>query len=160
MMLEQKTVETLKMIYEKLKGEEVKWVLTGSTNLALQGLKIKPKDIDILTDKEDAFKINKLLKEYETEPVKLRKSNIFQSYFGKFKIKELNVEVMGNLRVKTGGKWTPSRGLEHRTTINFEGMYLPVLSLNEELKSYEKLGRKKDSIRIRKIKEALKRLGN
>jgi len=63
-MVEQKTVETLKVIYEKLKRQEVKWVLTGSTNLALQGLKIKPKDIDILTDKEDAFKINKLLKEY------------------------------------------------------------------------------------------------
>ncbi len=158
-MVEQKIVETLKMIYEKLKGQEVKWVLTGSTNLALQGLKIEPKDIDVLTDKDDALKINKLLKEYETEPVKLRKSNTFQSYFGKFKIKGLNVEVMGNLRVKTGGKWTPSRGLRHQTTINFEGMCLPVLSLKEELKSCKKLGRKKDSIRIQKIKEALKRLG-
>jgi len=155
-MVEQNIVETLKMIYEKLKGQEVKWVLTGSTNLALQGLKVKPKDIDILTDKEDSLKINELLKEYETEPVKLRKSNMFQSYLGKFKIKELNVEVMGNLRVKTRGKWTPSRGLGHQTTINFEGMRLPVLSLKEELKSYEKLGREKDFIRIQKIKEALK----
>jgi len=66
---------------------------------------------------------------------------------------------MGNLRVKTGGKWTPSRGLGNQTTFNFEGMCLPVLSLKEELKSYETLGRKKDSIRIQKIKEALKRLG-
>ena len=71
-MLSKKVISALKIIYKKLKKEKINWVLVGSINLALQGIKIRTKDIDILTDKKGAFKINKLFKEYEVEPVKLK----------------------------------------------------------------------------------------
>lgn len=60
-MINQKIIEALKIINQKLKNRRIKWVLVGSVSLALQGVKISPKDIDILTNKKDVFKINKLL---------------------------------------------------------------------------------------------------
>lgn len=151
-----KNIEALRIIYQKLKDQKIKWILVGSTSLALQGVRIRPKDIDILTEKAGAFKINRLLKEYETEPVELKESEMFQSYFGKFQIKEVTVEVMGNLKIKIGDKWTPSEELIPQRTLEINDMYLPVFSLETELKLYERLGRKKDSVRIQKIKETLK----
>jgi predicted nucleotidyltransferase len=155
--MEQRIIEVLKIVSQKLRGQKIRWVLVGSTSLALQGVRLKPEDIDILTDKEGAFEINKLLKEYETEPVRFKESDRFQSYLGRFKIKEVNVEVMGNLKIKIGNEWIPSERLVSRRTINIEGMGLPVFPLKKELELYEKLGRRKDHIRIQKVKEALKR---
>lgn len=157
-----KIIEALKVIYRKLKDKKVKWVLVGSLSLALQGVDIEPKDIDILTDKEGAFKINKLFKECEVKPVKFGRFKIggrelFKSYLGEFKIKGVKVEVMGNLKEKWGREWKSlHKRLISPKIIEFEGMKLPVSSLEEQLKSYSRLGRKKDSIRVQKIKEALK----
>jgi hypothetical protein len=141
----QKIKEAIKLIYNRLKDKKIKWVLVGSMSLALQGVKIKPKDIDILTDKEGAFRVNKLFKNYEVKPVefgrlKIGRRELFESYLGKFKIKGVKVEIMGNLKEK------------------LEGMELPVSSLKEQLKSYSRLGRKKDAIRVKKIKAALKNM--
>ncbi len=154
----QKFIEVLKIINRKFKNQKIKWVLTGSTNLALQGVRIKPKDVDILTDKKGAFKINKVLQEYEVKPVKFNCSKIFESYLGQFKINSLKVEVMGNLKEKLNNKWIfVSKRLVSPKTIEIKKMRIPLSDLEELLKAYEKLGRKKDSIRAQRIKEALER---
>jgi SAM-dependent methyltransferase len=160
-MTRQKIVAVLKIINRKLKNQKIKWVLVGSTSLALQGVKIKPKDIDILTDKEGAFRVNKLFKNYEVKPVefgrlKIGGKELFESYLGKFKIKGVKVEIMGNLKEKLGRKWIYlHKGLKSPKIIEFQGMRLPVSPLKEQLKSYSRLGRKKDFIRVKKIKKAL-----
>ncbi|MFH1774728.1 MAG: hypothetical protein ABH874_07215 [Methanobacteriota archaeon] len=157
-MINQKIIKALKIINQKLKDQKIKWVLVGSTSLALQGVKIKPKDIDILTNREGAYEVNKLLKEYEIKPIKFGKSNVFQSYLGEFRVNKIKVEVMGNLKEKIGGKWESlSPRLKSPKIIKIEGMNLPVSPLKEQLKSYKFRGRKKDSIRVQRIKEALKR---
>ena len=146
-MISKKLLIVLKIIHEKLKDKKLDWALIGSTNLALQGIKIKPKDIDILTDKKSAFEINKLLKEYEIEPVRLSNSKLFgPQYFGEFKIEDIKIEVIGKLKK------------ERLLTkiIKIDGMNLPAVSLEEELKAYEALGRKKDFNKIKKIEEFLK----
>jgi hypothetical protein len=159
-MIEKQFIKVLKIIYEKLKKEKINWVLVGSINLALQGIKIRTKDIDILTDKKGAFKINKLFKEYEVEPVKLKwwkvKDKKILEYFGKLKIKGINVEILANRKLGKEQKFL-KRELLFRKFIKFEGMKLPVAPLEEELKVYSQLGREKDLIRIKKIKEALKK---
>jgi predicted nucleotidyltransferase len=161
-MTRQKIVAVLKIINRKLKNQKIKWVLVGSTSLALQGVKIKPKDIDILTDKEGAFRVNKLFKNYEVKPVefgrlKIGGKELFESYLGKFKIKGVKVEVMGNLKEKLGRKWIYlDKRLKSPKIVKIEGMKLPVSPLQEQLKSYEKLNRKKDLIRVKRIKKVLK----
>jgi len=159
--MEYKIIKVLKIIYRKLKNRKIKWVLVGSTSLALQGVKIRPKDIDILTDKEGAFKINESFKKYEFKPVefgclKIGGRELFKSYLGKFRIKGVKVEVMGNLKEKLGRKWIYLyKRLISPKIVEFGGMRLPVSSLKEQLKSYSRLRRKKDLVRVQKIKEAL-----
>jgi hypothetical protein len=158
-MLNSAIIKALKIINQKLKGKKIKWVLVGSTSLALQGVKVTPKDIDILTDKKGAFKIEKLFKKYKVGviPVKLSHSKLFKSHFGKFKLDDVKFEVMGDLKEKRGDKWVSfSARLESPKIIKIGGMKIPVSPLKEELKFYQKLNRKKDLIRVQKIKEALK----
>jgi hypothetical protein len=159
-MLNKKVISALKIIYERLKKGKIIWKLVGSVNLALQGIKIRTKDIDILTDKKGAFKINKLFKEYEVGSVKLKwwklKDKKILAYFGKLKIKGIEVEILANRKLGKEQKFL-KRELRSRKFIKFEGMKLPVAPLEEELKVYSQLGREKDLIRIKKIKEALKK---
>jgi predicted nucleotidyltransferase len=140
-MINKKFLTALKIISKKLRRKKVKWVLIGSASLALQGIKIKAKDIDILTDKSGAFKINELLKEYEVRPVKIFGTECL----GKFKIKGVKVEVMGKLK-----KRLPSQKI-----IKIGEMKLPVSSLKEELKAYDSLKRRKDINKIKKIMQVL-----
>jgi len=157
-MIDFKIIKALKLIESKLRGSGVRWVLAGSVSLALQGVNVEPNDIDILTDEKGAFEINRILKDYEIKPVRFRCSKVFQSYFGEFEIEGVKVEVMGDLREFVEGEW---RSLSHRLStpriIEVEGIRLPVSQLEDQLRSYQALGRRKDSSKIQRIKEALAR---
>jgi predicted nucleotidyltransferase len=147
-MISKKFLFALKTIHEKLKDKKLDWALMGSTNLALQGIKIKPKDVDILTDKKGAFEINKLLKEYEVKPVRFSHFKLFgPEYFGEFKIGDIRVEVIGRMKKK--------RFLNK--IVKIDGMSLPLVPLEEELKAYEALRREKDFSKIKKIKNFFKK---
>ena len=153
-MVSKKIKKALEIIYSKLKNKNIKWVLAGSLSLALQGVKIRPKDIDILTDKKGALLINKILKEYEVRPVRFQRSEFFESYFGEFRINDVKVEVMGNLREKVGDKWVSlSKRLKTPNFVKVGKIQLPVSSLIDQLKSYERGSRKKDKIKAKKIRE-------
>ncbi|MFA4873652.1 MAG: hypothetical protein WC659_07050 [Patescibacteria group bacterium] len=156
-MLKKKIINTLNIICRTLKGKKIKWVLIGSTSLALQGVRITPEDIDILTDKKGALAIGKLFKKYEIAPVVFGRTELFESYFGKFDINRTNVEVMGNLREKLDNQWTSlSKRLASPKLIEINKMKIPVSPLITQLNAYEKLGRKKDALRVKKIRHALK----
>lgn len=103
-MISKRFLEVIEIISKSLENEKIKWVLIGSSNLALQGVKINQKDIDILTDKKGAYQINKLLKNYKVKPVKFGRSEIFESYLGEFEIKNVKIEIMGDLKEKINDK--------------------------------------------------------
>jgi len=153
-MKKQKIIAVLRVLNKKFKDKPIKWMLAGTTGLALQGVEISPNDIDILTDKEGAFQINELLKEYEVKPIKFRRSKIFESYFGKFKINGVEIDVMGNLRVKLDNGWVLVK--LDSNVVEMKEMEFYVYPLHKALKAYKILERKKDSIRVQKIKEALR----
>lgn len=150
----------LRIIDKKLKNQKIRWVLVGSVSLVLQKVKIKPRDIDILTDRMGISKINKLLRKYEVKPVKFSSSEFFKSYIGEFRIDGIKIEVMANLKEKIGDRWTSfSSRLTYPRIIEIDGMKLPVSPLKEQLKSYQKIGgRKKDLTKVQKIKEALEKI--
>lgn len=155
-MVEQRIVKALRVLYRRLKDRKIRWVLIGTSSLALQGLDIGVEDIDILTDRADAFRIGELLKEYVVKPVEFGRSETFGSYFGVFRIRGVDVEVMGNLKERIGGRWLPAiQRLDSPKFVELEGMRIPVSSLGKQLMAYERLGRKGDLASIRKIREAL-----
>jgi len=155
--LDPKIIEALQAVVQKLKSTDIKWALAGSLSLALQGVKVDPGDIDILTDREGAYRIAGLLKKHEKQPVRLRSDKWSRSHFGEFEIKGVKIEVMGDLEEKTGDKWTSLSGrLVSPKSIKIDRMKVPVSSLEEQLKSYRLSGRRQDKIRLPKIQKAVR----
>src|SRR5207247_9560169 len=127
MTLERAYLHALRVLAERTKASRVRWIIIGSASLAVQGVHIRPRDIDILTDMRGAFEFNTLLKDYENTPVRFSRSEILESYFGIFKIEGVIVEVMGELKMRYGNQWTSKAGLEVRKFDEIDGLNLPVV---------------------------------
>jgi hypothetical protein len=54
--------------------------LTGSLNLALQGVPVEINDIDVLTDKVGAYEIENCFSEYETRKAAFSSAERIRSY--------------------------------------------------------------------------------
>lgn len=154
-MLNQQIMKALRIIHDTLKDTRINWTLGGSTNLLLQGVDVAPRDIDIVTDKQGAISIGELFKNYEIKKVRYVETEKIASYLGKFKIEEVEVEVIGEPRIKTtNGEWTEPFVPKRRQIRNLEGMRIPLILLRNALKTYERLGRKD---KVQKIEQALRR---
>jgi predicted nucleotidyltransferase len=130
----------------------LKWA--GSLSLALQGIDVEPHDIDLLTDRQGAYRINAMLKKYEKKRVGYSETEKLSSYFGVFEIQGVKVEVMGDYRERQGTKWVSlSRILADPKIIEVDGVRIPVCSLEDHLVSYRRLKRPKDAEKIRKISQ-------
>lgn len=141
-MIPERFVKVIKMIHGKLTGSDIVWALTGSTSFAIQGLDVVPKDIDIQTDKEGAYRIEELFSEYVVERVKFKESELIRSHFGKLVIDGIDVEIMGDIQKKVDGNWEPPVNLpQYILFVDFQGLKLPVLSLEYEAEAYRKLHR-------------------
>jgi len=144
-MIRKEIADVLKFITKKFQDYGIYWVIVGSVSLALQGLDLKPNDIDILTNKKDALKMNKLLEDYVMQPVKWSKNEEFDSYFGKFLINSVKVEIMGDLKIKMGGEWISLKNrLRSPKFIKSEGISLPVSPIKEQLEYYERRNKPKN----------------
>jgi predicted nucleotidyltransferase len=151
--------EVLKKISGMIQGHGIKWVVVGTVSLALQGVDIQPKDIDIISTKEDTFRISEILKEFEIKPVEFGRTLLFESYMGVYAIEGVKVEVMGDFREKIDNKWVSlNERLISPVIVDIDNVPIPVSTLEDQLLSYEKLGRPKDSERARKIREFLGQL--
>jgi predicted nucleotidyltransferase len=151
--------EALNVIHRVLKDQNIEWVLVGSTSLALQGVKVDPKDIDILTDKKGAYKVAELLREYEIQPVTFSRSELFASHFGKFNIQGVQVEIMGDLEILTHGSWinmTADR-LQSKHKCKIGDVEVPVSSLEKQFEFYKKSSRKKDTATAEAIRTTLQK---
>ena len=56
---------TIKEIHSKLKDLGIEWYITGKTNLALQGINIKPRCISLLVHDKDLDKVVDLFTDYK-----------------------------------------------------------------------------------------------
>lgn len=144
----------IKKIALLLKDHEIHWVLIGSLNLALQGVDVDAHDIDLLTDEKGAIAIGDILKDYEIEKVHLKETEYFKSYYGKFLVDGIQVEVMGDLLSfhSTDNKWSKTKEPVQKDTLDIDGIKIPVLSLHDEYEAYINMGRKE---KAEKIKEKL-----
>ena len=145
-------MQALQLLCKSLETSDVRWVLAGSLSLALQGVNVEPHDIDLLTDRQGAFRINAMLKKYEKKAVDYAETEKVSSFFGVFEIQGVKVEVMGDYRERQGTKWVSlSKRLANPKTIEVDGIRIPVSSLEDQLVSYRRLKRPKDAEKTRKI---------
>lgn len=150
-MIPEKYVNVLQKIYEKLNGLNINWVITGSTAFIIQGVPLKPNDIDIQTDKEGAYQIEECFKELVKSKVCLSSNGKISSYFGCLEIDGIKVEIMGDIQKNINGVWEKPVDLkQYKKNIVLNGMSLPVLDLEYEYNAYMKMGRVEKATLLKK----------
>jgi len=152
-MVPENILSALKIFYDKISSKQIFWILTGSTSLAIQGVDVNiNNDIDILTDKQGSEKIDELLNGFMLKKSDYSITDKYKSYFGIYQINNVKVEVMGEFQYKMkDGLWSIPNQRNGFFIKEFEGMNLPMLYLNQELKEYENLDRYDKVEKIRKV---------
>lgn len=146
-------IRSLKFFYNLVSKEDINWILSGSFSLVLQGVDIKANDIDIVTDKEGAQRIDNILSKYCTKPLEYSSTSEFRSYYGHYMINGTKIDIMGEFQyMKKDGTWSDLRHKGDTFEKEFDGMRIKFLTLKEELKEYEELSRTE---KVKKIKERL-----
>ncbi|MBN1175713.1 hypothetical protein JXA48_03640 [Candidatus Woesearchaeota archaeon] len=142
--LSDKYKEVLCTIADELNKRHVNWTLVGSSNLRLQGIEAKESDIDIATDKEGADIFEEIFVDYMIDPVIYStEENKFRSHFGRFKINNILVEIMGELEVYDiqHEKWIVAIQSNKVITKNLGNSIIFANSLDHELELYRARGR-------------------
>lgn len=151
MTIQPQYLDAIREIYTRLQDHQVNWVITGSLGMALQGMDVEIHDIDIQTDKDGAFQVDRCFPEYVIKPVRYAKSERICSYLGMLEIMGIQVEIMGDIQKKLEDQtWEEPVKVElYRRWVEVAGMRLPVLSLEYEYQAYLKLNRNTKAEMIR-----------
>jgi hypothetical protein len=138
-------------IHKRLNKANVNWVVTGSLSFALQGVPVKPNDIDVQTDETGAYEIERRFSEFVTKRVTFSSTKRIRSHFGELRIDGVKVEIMGGVqkRLENGSWEAPVKLKRHKLVIEVEEMQIPVLSLEYEYQAYLMLGRTKKANMLR-----------
>ena len=136
-------LDVLAKICTRLNESGINWAVTGSLGFALQGVPVRPNDIDIQTDEAGAYEIERRFSESVAREVKFSAAEKICSHFGALEIDGIKVEIMGDVQKRLAdGTWEEPVDLErHKRFVEIEGMRVPVLSLEYEYQAYVKLGR-------------------
>lgn len=143
-LIPERIVQVLRVICPLLNDTRVEWAVSGSLALALHGLPVVPKDIDLQTDRVGAEQVARLLAEYLVYPPGMHLGvRLVRSYLAQFKIHDIVVEAMGKLEFQSpDGRWKPAPDFRHkRTTVDYLGLSIPVVSLEFLLAFYTQLQR-------------------
>ncbi len=150
----EQVTKVLLQILEKLTETKLDWVLVGSTNLFIQGVKVLAKDIDIVSTQKDVLKIEEIFKSYCIKKVAYSESANYRSWFGRLVIDNIQVDLMADLEYKTpDGKWLKSTSLKNKKIITYDKHKIPVNPFENELNFYMKMKRKNDISKIKLIKD-------
>ena len=130
-------------MHARLADRSIHWAITGSLAFALQGFAGEVHDIDLQSDREGAYQVERLCSEFVVRPVQYAASARVRSYFGALDLAGVQVEIMGALQKRLpDGTWEAPVDVEqHKIWVAFAGMRLPVLSLAYEAQAYRLLGR-------------------
>jgi hypothetical protein len=136
-------VTILRKLYARLHGTAINWVVTGSLSFAMQGIAVEPHDIDLQTDEAGAYAIEHLFSEFVIRKVTFSSTEKIRSHFGALHIDGVKVEIMGDIQKRLeDGTWEhPVELGRYKQCVEFEGMQVPMLSLEYEYQAYLKLGR-------------------
>lgn len=130
-----KILEIVKSIAQKL--EVISYVLIGSVNLYLQGIKVNVRDVDILTTPEGIRKIDTILAEYRTKEIYFDETEGRNSWRSFYEIEGIEIEVLGNV---TNAYRNPE-SVHRKVLVEIDGVELPCLVLAEEIEAYKLMGR-------------------
>ena len=128
----------LDLILKRLGNQKVLWMLDGSVNLVVQGVNIKPDDLDITTDEKGQNIFKKLFREFIKDE---SYNNQKDKYAVILEVENHDVEVS-----RYGGREPYS--LDKIAWIRWKRLKLPVMPLKYAKDFYERIGRKEKATLI------------
>lgn len=142
-MIDPAFIAVLRQIVASLQGSDVNWAVTGSLGQALQGVALDPADIDLQTDREGAYAIERRFSSQVSRKVGFSTGERIRSHYGALLIDGVRVELMGAVQKRLeDGTWEPAVDPgSHRCLIRVADMQVPVLELEYEARAYQELGR-------------------
>jgi hypothetical protein len=153
-MIDHKILNAFQKLYPELTDSDrkpIKWAVTGSLGMVLHGMQMEIHDIDLQTDKEGAYEIERRLVRYLAKLVHFKASERIRSYFGVFEIDGIKIEVMGDMQhILPGQKWDSPVDLSScRDWVEYADMQIPVITLEHEVEAYQKMDRTEKAERIK-----------
>lgn len=130
----------LASIAERLDAAGVRYVVGGGAALALHGIPIAVRDLDLLIDREGVYRFQTLFAGQATQPVRYLESAAYRSHFGRFDFDGVTVEVMAELEWREGERWLPVSAATE-TQVDLEGVSVRVAWAEEEFLAYVRRGR-------------------
>lgn len=125
----------------------VTWAVTGSANLALQGVDAEPEDVDVVCDEPGAYAIEAAFPGAAAELVHYREDPEARiaSHYGALDLDGVRVEIVGDVHYRAGdgddAEWVPGADVaEHREFVEVEGRDVPVMPLAAEREGREARG--------------------
>ena len=150
-MIEAHHLNALRKVYTRLEHTNILWAVTGSLNMAMQGMQIEVHDIDIQTDQAGAYQMESLFPEYVVTPVCYLASERMRSHLGKLLIDNVEVEIIGGLqKLLPDGTWEAKVDVAaHTCLVELDGMQVPGLTLAYEHQAYMTMGRQEKANLLR-----------
>ena len=62
--------EAIKIIYSRINSKDFSWAFIGSTNCALQGMGVSPRDLDLVMRLDNLRQIPQIFKDYSPSKIK------------------------------------------------------------------------------------------
>ena len=150
-MLPAQVRRALSTLLERLQGSAIEWRLGGSVALALQGLEISPRDIDLFLPRGDAARLMaETLEEFLESPPHRRASEPFTSYRGHCRIEGMEIDLIGELVIETPQGsvelGTDSLLWRQESSLPFQGWKVPSIPLEIQLVTYYLMPKREERI--------------
>jgi hypothetical protein len=145
-------LQVLRKIVTRLQDRPITWVVTGSLGMALQGVPVEVHDIDIQTDREGAYAIERCFADLVVRPVRYVASERIRSHLGMLEIDGIQVEIMGAIQKRVDDQtWeAPVRVERYRRWKQTGTLRVPVLSLEYEYRAYLRMERREKAEVLRR----------
>ena len=137
---------------QRTSEENVDWWLAGSGALAIRGIDLVPRDLDIITDRNGALRLGRAMSEWLVEPVQESHGWIAR-WFGRA-FAHARIEWVGDVE-----KWVDDRGSndfgpmagDRLQTVRWSGYTIRVPPLEMQLEACERRGLKDRAQKIRQV---------
>jgi len=145
--------KSLLSFLERTSGENVDWWLAGSAALAIRGIGLMPRDLDIITDGDGAQRLGRVMSEWLVEPVQ-ESHGWIAGWFGRA-FAHARIEWVGDVEKRVDERGPSDFGPTARAklqTVDWRGYSIRVPPLEMQLAVCERRGLKE---RVEKIRRAL-----
>ena len=132
-----------------------RWAVIGSAAAKLVGADVSVADIDLLVSGRDAdlLTVRWATRRQRVDPD--AEDRLFRSHFARYAFASWQVEVMGDLELRTGHGWQPVRVVD-TVNIDLGDVGVSVPSRAEQLRLLDSFGRPKDVRRAAILRELVK----